>query len=195
MNIAIRYSKHPNRYYRKNFMTKQEYKELLKSDYLRYSNDLSFFSRYKVYKMKPGYAWSYWYRKLCYQTSNKLLRPLAFLTRLRFHSVSVKYGIDIPSHIHQIGSGFMIDHFSCIVIHTDAIIGNNVTIRQGSVIGTNGRGVPVISDGVDIGAGAAIIGPITVGENAIIGANAVVTHDVPPGAVVAGNPAKVIRIQ
>ncbi len=176
-------------------MTKQEYKDLLKSDYLRYSNDLSFIGRFKTYKMKPGYAWSYWYRKLCYQSSVSYLKPLAFFTRLHFHNVSVKYGIDIPSHIHQIGSGFMIDHFSCIVIHTDAIIGSNVTIRQGSVIGTNGRGVPVIEDGVDIGAGAAVIGPITVGKNAVIGANAVVTHDVPANAVVAGNPAKIIRIQ
>ena len=52
-----------------------------------------------------------------------------------------------------------------------------------------------IEDGVDIGAGAAVIGPITVGKNAIIGANAVVTHDVPAQATVAGNPAKIIRIK
>ncbi|MCR5415207.1 MAG: hypothetical protein K6E79_00240 [Pseudobutyrivibrio sp.] len=88
----------------------------------------------------------------------------------------------------------MIDHFSCIVIHTDAVVGNNVTIRQGSVIGTNGRGVPTIEDGVDIGAGAAVIGPITVGKNAVIGANAVVCHDVPAGGVVVGNPGRVIKI-
>ncbi len=176
-------------------MTKQEYKALLESDYKRYSDNPSFLAHYKIYKMKPGYAWSYWYRKLCYQNSHKWMKPLAFLTRLRFHSVSVKYGIDIPSHVKHIGSGFMIDHFSCIVIHTDAVIGNNVTIRQGSVVGTNGRGVPVIEDGVDIGAGAAVIGPITVGKNAIIGANAVVTHDVPAQATVAGNPAKIIRIK
>ncbi|MCR5195015.1 MAG: hypothetical protein K6D38_01740 [Pseudobutyrivibrio sp.] len=88
----------------------------------------------------------------------------------------------------------MIDHFSCIVIHTDAVVGNNVTIRQGSVIGTNGRGVPVVEDGVDIGAGAAVIGPITVGKGAVIGANAVVTKDVPPGGVVVGNPGKVIKV-
>ena len=53
--------------------------------------------------------------------------------------------------------------------------------------------VPVIEDDVNIGAGAAVIGPITVGKDAVIGANAVVTHDVPAGAVVAGNPAHIIK--
>ncbi|SFO36834.1 serine O-acetyltransferase [Pseudobutyrivibrio sp. JW11] len=173
-------------------MTKKEYKELLRSDFLRYSNDDTFIGRFKAYKMKPGYAWSYWYRKLCYQNSHSWMKPLAFITRLRFHSVAVKYGIDIPSHIKPIGAGFMIDHFSCIVIHVDAVIGSGVTIRQGCVVGTNGRGVPVIEDGVDIGAGAAIIGPITVGKGARIGANAVVIHDVPAGATVVGNPGHVV---
>ncbi len=176
-------------------MTKQEYKDLLRTDYLRYNSDTSLLARIKTYMMKPGYAWSHWYRKLCYQNSKAYLKPLAVFTRLRFHAVSVKYGIDIPSHIAPIGGGFKIEHFSCIVVHTDAIIGSNVTLHQGIVIGDNGHGVPVIKDGVDIGAGAAVIGPITVGENVIIGANAVVTHDVCDNAVVAGNPAKVIRMQ
>ncbi len=176
-------------------MTRKEYKELLNSDYLRYTSDTSFLSHIKMYMMKPGYVWSYWYRKLCYQNSHSWMKPLAILTRLRFHSVSVKYGIDIPSHVKHIGSGFMIDHFSCIVIHGDVSIGNNCTIRQGTVIGTNNRGVPTIGDNVDIGAGSAVIGPITIGNNVTIGANSVVCHDVEDNAVVAGNPARVIRIK
>jgi serine O-acetyltransferase len=174
-------------------MTKQEYKELLRSDFLSYSSNTSLLNRFKIYKMKPGYEWSHWYRKLCYQNSRRILKPLAFFTRLHFHKVSVKYGIDIPSHIPQIGEGFHIEHFSNIVIHTDCVIGKNVTIHQGIVIGTNGRGVPTIEDDVNIGANACVIGPITVGKGSIIGAGAVVTKDVPAGATVVGNPAHVIK--
>jgi serine acetyltransferase len=54
-------------------------------------------------------------------------------------------------------------------------------------------GAPVLRDGVEVGAHAVIIGPVTVGANAIIGAAAVVTKDVPPGPVMVGNPAKVLR--
>jgi len=83
-----------------------------------------------------------------------------------------------------------------VVIHKRARIGSNVVIGQCVTIG--GRSghvdVPVIEDGVYIGAGAQVLGPIVVGRNAVIGANAVVLADVPADAIVAGVPAKVIRI-
>lgn len=83
-----------------------------------------------------------------------------------------------------------------IVIHARAVIGNNCMIGQNTTIG--GRSghyeVPKIGDNVEICAGARVLGPITIGNNAIIGANAVVIKDVPDNAVVAGVPAKIIRI-
>ncbi|WP_228772394.1 serine O-acetyltransferase [Cupriavidus necator] len=82
-----------------------------------------------------------------------------------------------------------------VVIHRRARIGSNVLIGQCVTIG--GRSghleVPVVEDGVYIGSGAQILGPIVVGRNAVIGANAVVLTDVPANAVVAGVPARVIR--
>jgi serine O-acetyltransferase len=82
-----------------------------------------------------------------------------------------------------------------IVIHSDAILGDDVHIDQGVTIGGTGRvsGVPVIGHRVYIGAGAKVLGPINLGEGCVIGANAVVLTDIPPRSVAVGIPARVIR--
>lgn len=82
-----------------------------------------------------------------------------------------------------------------IVVHSRAVIGNDVRISPNVVIG--GRGgpdVPVIEDGVLIGAGACILGGVTVGRGARVGANSTVLADVPAGATVVGVPAKIVRL-
>jgi len=96
----------------------------------------------------------------------------------------------------KIGENFFIDH-GFVVIGETAEIGDNVTIYQHVTLGgTNpadgnpGKRHPTICDGVIIGSGANILGPITVGPRARIGANAVVTKEVPEGAVMVGIPAK-----
>lgn len=81
-----------------------------------------------------------------------------------------------------------------VVIHTNAVIGENCLIAQQVTIGgkTGYTEVPVIGNNVYISTGAKIIGPVKVGDNAVIGANAVVIHDVPENCTVAGVPAKVL---
>ena len=78
------------------------------------------------------------------------------------------------------------------------MIGDNVNISQGVTIGQTNRGkrkgVPVIGNGVYIGPGAKVIGKVTIGNNVAIGANAVVTEDVPDNACVAGVPAKIVSM-
>ena len=94
-----------------------------------------------------------------------------------------------------VGEGLRIYHGYCLVIHPETRIGKNVTLRHCVTLGDKGKsgsGAPVLEDGVEVGAHAVIIGHVTVGANAIIGAAAVVTRDVPPGAVVVGNPARVL---
>ena len=93
----------------------------------------------------------------------------------------------------QIGGGLLLPHPQGIVINHDAVIGVNCLIFHQVTIGSNGRGVPVIGGHVDIGAGARIIGPVRIGDHAKVGANAVVTRDVPAGAVVVGNPARLLE--
>ena len=101
----------------------------------------------------------------------------------------------------KIGRNFFIDH-GFVVIGETAEIGDNVTMYQGSTLGgtnpTNGIGGkrhPTIGDNVIVSLGAAILGPIYVGAGARIGANAVVTKDVPEGATMIGIPAKATLVE
>ena len=120
---------------------------------------------------------------------------LFFLARLVNHLARFLTGIDIhPGAV--IGHNFFIDH-GFVVIGETAEIGDDVTIYQHVTLGgTNpadgvaGKRHPTIGDGVIIGSGAALLGPIQVGARARVGANAVVTRDVPEGATMVGIPAR-----
>jgi serine O-acetyltransferase len=97
----------------------------------------------------------------------------------------------------RIGRRFRIEHHGGIVIHGAARIGDDCLIRHGVTIGNSGDddplGAPTLGDRVDVGAGAKILGRITVGSDVIVGANAVVVRDVPENVVVGGVPARVLR--
>ncbi len=120
--------------------------------------------------------------------------PLAPLVRkvavLRHRFWSTVAGCDIPINT-LIGGGLLIPHPNGIVVHPGSRIGPNCLIFQQVTIGFAG-GVPTLGGHVDIGAGARLLGPITIGDHAKIGANAVVIVDVPPGATAVGIPARII---
>ncbi|WP_348981067.1 serine O-acetyltransferase [Azospirillum sp. TSO5] len=96
-----------------------------------------------------------------------------------------------------IGRRFFIDHGAGVVIGETAEIGDDVTLYHGVTLGgtswTKGKRHPTLMDGVLVGAGAKILGPITVGANARVGANSVVTKPVPDGMTVVGIPGRVVR--
>ena len=104
-------------------------------------------------------------------------------------------GCDLPINTIVEG-GLLLPHPNGIVIHPMCKIGPNCLILQQVTLGTNGSqgnsGVPTLGGHVDVGAGAKLLGPLTIGDHAIIGANAVVLTDVPPNAVAIGIPARII---
>ena len=99
----------------------------------------------------------------------------------------------------EIGHGFFIDHGMGVVIGETAEIGDDVTLYQGVTLGgtgfRTGKRHPTVEDNVTIGSGAKMLGPITVGHGAKIGANTVVIHDVPPNSTVVGNPGHPVRVE
>jgi serine O-acetyltransferase len=119
------------------------------------------------------------------------------LPRLLANLSRIATGIEIHPAA-AIGESFFIDHGTGVVIGETAEIGNCVTLYQGVTLGgtgfATGKRHPTVEDNVTIGSGAKLLGPITVGHGAKIGANTVVIHDVPANSTVVGNPGHPVRV-
>ena len=120
-----------------------------------------------------------------------LRKLLSAVYRVLYKLVQIVTGIELPCEV-QLGRNFVIDHSGGIVISGYARFGDNCRIRNGVVVGLSRVDepcAPVIGNNVDIGAGAKLLGAITIGDNVLIGANAVVVRDVPADSVAVGVPA------
>ena len=119
-----------------------------------------------------------------------LPRMIAYISRMAT-------GIEIHPAA-RIGAELFIDHGTGVVIGETVEIGDRVTLFQGVTLGgtgfSSGKRHPTVEDNVTIGSGAKLLGPITIGHGAKIGANSVVIHDVPPNSTVVGNPGHPVRV-
>ncbi|PKH85168.1 serine O-acetyltransferase [Colwellia sp. Bg11-28] len=158
--------------------------EKIKNDWINHGKDWT----------KPGF------RALAYHrfgnwrmtVKPKILRaPLSIIYRFLYRRARNLYGIELP-YDAQIGQGVIIEHQHGIVVHGNSVIGDNCTIRQGVTIGNRYMNkpteAPIIGNNVNIGAGAKLLGNITIGDNANIGANAVVIHNVAQDTLYVGFP-------
>lgn len=126
---------------------------------------------------------------------SKLLRaPLSVVYRFLFRYVRNHYGIELP-YSARVGRRVVFEHQHGIVIHGNAVIGDDCIIRQGVTIGNRRLDrpfeAPTLGARVNVGAGAKILGGLTIGDGAVIGANSVVLRDVDSGALAVGVPAVV----
>lgn len=114
---------------------------------------------------------------------------------LLLKSVEIVTGITLPETT-RLGRRLCIEHPGGIVIHGNSVIGDDCRIRQGVTLGAKTHlrplDAPALGNRVDVGAGAKILGAIQIGDDVVIGANAVVIRDVPSGAVAVGIPARIL---
>lgn len=122
-----------------------------------------------------------------------LRKFFSLLYKVLYKLVQIVTGIELPCEV-SVGRNFVIDHFGGIIISGFAKFGDNCRIRDGVVVGLRRVGennAPIIGNNVDIGSGAKLLGPIRIGDNVCIGANAVVLCNVPDNSIAVGIPAVV----
>jgi serine O-acetyltransferase len=122
--------------------------------------------------------------------------PLGRLYHALFTWVRNVYGIELY-HTARVGRRFTIGHQGGVVIHPRAVIGDDCLVRQNVTIGAasaeDANAAPCLGNRVQVGAGAVVMGPVTIGDDVRIGPNAVVMTDVPAGATAFAAPASIIR--
>jgi serine O-acetyltransferase len=181
-------------------MTLRDSLKFIYSDYRRYrATGRGQGSPLGVVLLTQGFWASTVYRLSHWVEIQEQLGVIRLLLRMWFlfwqKLIEMLTGISIPATC-QIGEGLYVGHFGHLIVNGKVQMGANCNLSQGVTLGMkrdgNNKGVPTLGDRVYVGPNAVIIGEVHVGNDAVIGAGAIVTKSVPAAAVVAGNPATVI---
>ena len=180
-------------------MTFTEYRYLVRSDLYRLDRKVGFGSFLKHLLLGEAFTYIFWYRTCRYARQDRVGRVLVYpfaLWLMRHHGF--RLGINIPYQT-EIGPGFYISHFTGVFVNSSCTIGRNCNLSQGVTLGLANRGprkgVPTLGDNVYLGPGVKVVGAVHIGDNVAVGANAVVTSDLPANAVAVGIPARVISME
>lgn len=174
------------------------FKSLIASDLIRHSGGVNVARFIRYYLFNPSFRVIFSYRlgHYCLHSHNVILRYLIypFVYLVHWHN-QLRMGIQLDFKT-EVGNSLCFSHPGGIIINPSCRIGNNVTIYQNVTIGgqrgKSGCGFE-IGDKSIIFAGAVIVGPVKIGKCVVIGANAVVTKDIPDYSVVGGIPAKILK--
>jgi serine O-acetyltransferase len=165
-------------------------KGIIYDDLYRYTGQRSFFLLLRYVFFTPGFRYVFLLRK----TSSADFAITKIFWKILLRQCMLSTGIQIPE-MTKIDRGFRIVHFGHIVINPLTIIGKNFNISHGVTLGhSEGKqgGSPTIGNNVSIQTNAVVVGGVSIGNDVLIAPNAFVNFDVPDGAIVLGNPGKII---
>jgi serine O-acetyltransferase len=171
--------------------------QTIRADLYRYRGEAGGRAWLVEYLRTPGFRYTFYLRKVAYYSAHKRsfgLLPYVY-NRLWLNHYRFRYGFEI-SPTTVIGPGLYLGHFGGVVISPNAVLGSNINIAQGVTIGATSRGArrgaPTLGNRVWVGANAAIVGKVTIGDDALIGPGAYVNFDVPEKSIVIGNPGQIV---
>lgn len=172
-------------------MKKHNFTYLVKSDLYRQNGRISLALFLKDLTFRKGFKFVFWMRAAKHFDKIPIIR---LIPKLIFSYYKRVYTSDI-NYRAEIGPGFSMYHVFGTTFGSAVKIGSNVTVVHGVTIAGKNNKYPKINDNVYVGAGACILGDVTIGSHAIIGANTVVTKDIPDYAVVVGNPFRIVSYE
>lgn len=180
-------------------MTLDALRRQVRADLARYTDDTGAAPFWRQFRGSPGFRYTVIWRWCRFLRDRPWLRLFVGLpSAWAYGHFTYKYGISIPLET-TIGPGLYIGHFGGIHLNEHVVLGAGCNLYQGVTIGKHNRGerkgCPVLGDRVFVGPGAKVFGGIHIGNDVAIGANAVVTRDLPDHAVAVGIPARVISSQ
>lgn len=166
-----------------------ELKEYIRSDIYRFHGRMDFREFILCLLTQRTFKILFWFRV----THAFGRHPfIGFVVRWKYRRVCEKYCVDLPWQT-KIGKGIKLSHAYGLVVHGDTIIGDNVLLTHQVTLATEKGRAPVIGSRVRISPGAKIIGGVHIGDNVVVGANAVVVKDIPSNTVAVGVPARILE--
>lgn len=173
-------------------MTYKQAFNYIRADFYRYytpniNGGDNYLKIIKIILLERGFKFQFWWRL---NAVSGILKPITWIMHRHY---STKYGIQIASGT-KIGPGFQICHGFGVIINATAVIGKNVTVHQFLTIGSEKSHAAIIGDNVVINPDVSTIENVHIGNNSVIGAGSIVTHDIPAYSVAVGCPAKVIKL-
>jgi len=171
-------------------MTKAERNEAIAADLYRLKGKKGRKALLKALRKHRSFKITFWFRQAQYYNQHEN-NAMAFICKRIYLRICRKYNVDLPLKT-KVGKGLIIYHCYGLVVHGDSVIGDNCMLAHQVTLAFEKGAAPQVGDRVRIAPGAKVVGGVSIGDDVVVGANAVVVKDVPSGCVTVGIPNRIL---